>query len=289
MKKLTQGYVEKEIEKCGHKLLSKYVNNRSKLDILCPEGHKYSTNYMIFRDLRSVYKCPICANNNRAKSRRHTIEEVRKDIESEGYTLLSTEYKNNKEKIYFKCKKGHVYATTYYRWKYRGVRCSICSGKASKPYKDIKKSFERENYILLTNNYTGCDQILEYICSKGHYNKTKWGSWNTNNRRCPTCSSINRSGENHYNWKGGISSEPYCPIWSDKDYKESIKQRDNYICQNPYCYKTTDRLVIHHIDYDKKNCHPSNLITVCNSCNSRANIDREWHKEWYQIIVKKKN
>ena len=50
----------------------------------------------------------------------------------------------------------------------------------------------------------------------------------------------------------------------------------------------TGRLSIHHIDYDKKNCHPSNLITVCIGCNGRANTDRDWHKSWYQTIMSKK-
>ncbi len=93
-------------------------------------------------------------------------------------------------------------------------------------------------------------------------------------------------GHNNPAWKGGISFEPYCEIWKDKEYKEDIKIRDNYRCINPYCsslYK--DKLVIHHINYEKKNCGPTNLITVCNSCNSKANVDREWHKSWYRAIL----
>jgi len=27
------------------------------------------------------------------------------------------------------------------------------------------------------------------------------------------------TGELHWNWKGGISCEPYCEIWMDKEYK----------------------------------------------------------------------
>lgn len=95
-------------------------------------------------------------------------------------------------------------------------------------------------------------------------------------------------GENNPNWKGGISCEPYCQVWSDKEYKESIKQRDYHTCQNPYCYKKAKRLHIHHVDYNKKNCGPDNLITVCVGCNSRANKDREWHTAWYQIIMNHK-
>lgn len=95
-------------------------------------------------------------------------------------------------------------------------------------------------------------------------------------------------GKNNPNWKGGISCEPYCDAWADKEYKESIKQRDGYRCMNPDCWKTSKRLSIHHIDYNKKNCKLNNLITLCNSCNSRANKDREWHQNFYSEIMKAK-
>lgn len=97
------------------------------------------------------------------------------------------------------------------------------------------------------------------------------------------------SGENHWNWKGGISCESYCDQWKDKEYKESIKERDGYICLNPECNRNYKRLNIHHIDYNKKNCHPFNLITICASCNMKANKDRKWHKAWYQAIIDKRS
>ena len=93
----------------------------------------------------------------------------------------------------------------------------------------------------------------------------------------------------HWNWKGGISCEPYCYIWLDKEFKESIKERDNYQCQNPDCRGTSERLTIHHVDYNKKNCGPENLITLCNSCNSRANFDREWYIAYYREIMRRRN
>ena len=94
-------------------------------------------------------------------------------------------------------------------------------------------------------------------------------------------------GENHHNWRGGISFEPYCPIWACKEFKEYIKERDGYKCQNPDCWGTADHLplAIMHIDNDKMNCHPDNLITGCISCNSRANKDRKWHTLWYKAIM----
>jgi len=92
-------------------------------------------------------------------------------------------------------------------------------------------------------------------------------------------------GENSPGWKGGISCNPYCDAWADKEYKESIKERDNYTCQNPDCKNNSNILCVHHIDYDKKNCAPKNLITLCNSCNSRANFNRGyWQKLYFNVI-----
>ncbi len=96
------------------------------------------------------------------------------------------------------------------------------------------------------------------------------------------------SGPNHPQWKGGISAEPYCDIWLDQDYKQSIKDRDNNQCQNPDCWGTSNKLCGHHIDYNKKNCHPWNIITICQSCNTRANHNRKYWQEFYQQIMTKK-
>lgn len=95
-------------------------------------------------------------------------------------------------------------------------------------------------------------------------------------------------GDKNPNWRGGISCEPYCQIWTDKEYKQSIKDRDGNECQNPDCWNTAERVALHHINYIKKDCSPLNLITLCTSCNSRANKDREEHTLFYQNIMKEK-
>jgi len=95
-------------------------------------------------------------------------------------------------------------------------------------------------------------------------------------------------GERNPNWKGGISFEGYCPIWTDKEYKEAIKERDNHQCQNPFCSGNYNYLVPHHINYNKQDCRPKNLLTLCNRCNSKANGNREYHQYFYTEIVLQK-
>jgi len=95
------------------------------------------------------------------------------------------------------------------------------------------------------------------------------------------------SGENNPNWNGGISKDPYCfefDVW----LKEEIKERDNYHCKNPDCTNEITKnnpLCTHHIDYNKKNCSTNNLVTICRNCNSKANFNRKYWKEFYKSIV----
>jgi len=89
-----------------------------------------------------------------------------------------------------------------------------------------------------------------------------------------------------WNWKGEISSQGYCSSWLDKEFKQDIKDRDGNKCLNPICEsKNPNDLVGHHIDYDKQNCNPINIITVCRSCNLKANYERDWHQSWYEAII----
>jgi len=97
----------------------------------------------------------------------------------------------------------------------------------------------------------------------------------------------NLSGINHYSYDPNRNYE-YCQIFSDNEFKNSIKERDNYKCSNKDCWETTKTLCIHHIDYDKKNCHPDNLICVCISCNVRANSNKSYWEKYYKSLIRKK-
>ena len=87
-------------------------------------------------------------------------------------------------------------------------------------------------------------------------------------------------GKNCHMWRGGIAFEPYGPEFNKK-LKKQIRTRDNHTCQlcGDRILKNTKKkfLAIHHIDYNKRNNSPFNLITLCNFCNSSVNKSRE---EW---------
>ncbi len=51
--------------------------------------------------------------------------------------------------------------------------------------------------------------------------------------------------------------------------KETVRRRDNNMCQKCGTGKDMSTLMIHHIDMNKKNNDMMNLVTVCHSCHSK--------------------
>lgn len=91
-----------------------------------------------------------------------------------------------------------------------------------------------------------------------------------------------KKGELSPNWKDGSSLEIYGDGF-DKKLKEQIRKRDGYRCQE--CFREQSelrtknnmprKLSIHHIDFNKKNNNPSNLISLCLNCHSQTQFDRD--------------
>lgn len=138
------------------------------------------------------------------------------------------------------------------RWKGGKPKCIIC-GKILSSY-DAKKC-------------SGCYRKA-IIASKASFKKGQF------------------AGSKHYNWKGGISREPY-GFDFNKELKELIRKRDLYKCRK--CGAPQEefvkRLPIHHIDYDKKNNNPKNLITLCQKCNPEVNYSRDYWTDYFMKEV----
>jgi hypothetical protein len=97
-----------------------------------------------------------------------------------------------------------------------------------------------------------------------------------------------RHGAQCPSWRGGVSFLPYGSDWT-KQLKRSIKTRDNHQCQNPKCVSLFSSLVVHHVDYDKCNNNPTNLITLCVNCHSQTTAHNvaQWIM-YYQAIMRLK-
>jgi len=93
-------------------------------------------------------------------------------------------------------------------------------------------------------------------------------------------------------WLGGLSFEPYTPDFNT-EFKNLVKLRDNFCCLNCGISEqkniiiTNKKLVIHHIDYDKKNTCLYNCCSLCNRCNILANKNRDEWRVYYQNKLNK--
>lgn len=217
-----------------------------------------------------------------------SINEIKAYLNHIGYECLTERYPTPDKRIKVKCSRGHVYNPKWYYIKY-GFRCRKCERYSRKiGIEKVRGYAESLNLILLSKVYKNARTKLKFECSRGHIIEKHWDLLRRGHG-CQECRFIDQHGDGNPCWRGGVSFEKYCEIWKDTEYKDFIKERDGYKCLNPYCNRRyLNYLNIHHIDYDKKNCHPNNLITVCVSCNSLANVDRKWHKAWYQAIMSKR-
>lgn len=96
-------------------------------------------------------------------------------------------------------------------------------------------------------------------------------------------------GKDCHFWKDGKSFEIYPVDWT-RSLKIAIRERDKYTCQLCGEKQEKDTYSVHHIDYDKKNCNPDNLTTLCRSCHIKTNFNRENWIEYFKnkfICLKK--
>jgi len=276
---LNINYIKEFSQRFDYECISDEYFSSLKLFFRCDKGHIYECWWNAFQQGQ---RCPYCSKNKKLN-----IIIIRRIARKENYDILSNEYINSHTKYWFKCDKNHYFEKSWTNFK-EGQRCPICNGNYRYKISDIIHLLKQDNYELIKyyNN-----NRLKVNCKNNHTYYTSLANYKSG-YRCRKCFSeklkIERIGLNNPGWKGGISCEPYCEVWLDKDYKESIKERDGHRCLNPECNKTTDKLSIHHIDYNKKNCLPRNLITICISCNAKANKNRIWHESWYKAIIERR-
>lgn len=130
--------------------------------------------------------------------------------------------------------------------------------------------FENKNYLLLEKIYINCDTNMKYIClNHKDYGIQECTLFNaiTYSDNCELCIHEKLSGENHWNWQGGITSERD-KIKQSKEYTDwriKVFERDNYTCQ--VCGEKGGKLNVHHIhnfsDYPELRFDINNGITIC--------------------------
>jgi GNAT superfamily N-acetyltransferase len=211
-RKKTFEEVKDIIEKEGYTLLSKtYTNNKQKLEILCPEGHKYNVRLANFDSLEQ--RCSKCAGLKKL-----TQEEVEQFFRKRGEILIS-QYINCKTPLEVQCKKGHIYKIVYNNASFSDQGCKICySGPGKKKtFEEVKNIIKKENYKLISDTYTDARTKLELVCPNEHSWTVSLDSFVNGEYRCPKCSLSHVS-----------RSELKLLKWINQYYPSAIKYKTPY-------------------------------------------------------------
>jgi len=144
-----------------------------------------------------------------------------------------------------------------------------------------------------SNQYIDGRTITQYLCKdcnkKIHQSSVLYRS---KTQLCKSCvRKGNRSplfgkrGKQTNGYIHGLAYQPYNSSFN-RHLKNTIRQRDNFKCQ---CCELIEKhnksLSIHHIDYNKENCKVSNLISLCPSCHSKSNGDRDYWFAYYTYLM----
>ena len=262
---------------------TEYISSKQTLDYTCKYGNKHSVMWNNFQQ-GTRCRCGL-------EKQGYTTEQVIKQFQDRNYVLETKEYINNKQILDYICANGKRHSITFSGF-LKNEKCACYSENAKHEFDFIKSEFDAKGLIVTSTEYINNSTKLDYVCKKRGHKGSMTYICLTLSKGCAMCSNdecaIRMTGEGSPFWRGGISFDSYCDAWADKEYKLDIKQRDSR-CQNPYCKCNGGSLCLHHIDYDKQNCHPNNLILLCSSCHSYSNHNRDWHKSWYQTIMANKH
>lgn len=118
---------------------------------------------------------------------KHTLKYIQKQIRKRGGRLLSSEYKNNKSKIFIQCGKKHIWQTTWGTIQ-KGHWCPECADTAPS-IEEVRKVVAKKGGKLLSKSYRNAKTKLKVRCERCQsvWNPTmdaiRKGHW------CPRCSS----------------------------------------------------------------------------------------------------
>jgi hypothetical protein len=167
-------------ERGGECLSTEYRNSAEKLRWRCARGHEWEATG---RDVRNSDSwCPKCAGVARL-----TIADAQRAAAAQGGQCLSTDYRNSRTKLRWRCAKGHEWEAALADIANNGNWCAVCSRKAKLTIEEMRSIATERGGECLSERYVNLNTKLDWRCALGHEwratpNNVKHGrSW------CPEC------------------------------------------------------------------------------------------------------
>lgn len=169
--------------KSGKCLSKDYTDNKTKLEWRCSKGHIWKTTPS---QIKSGAWCPYCAKNQPL-----SLKDAQISAKSRSGECLSDRYINNRSKLKWKCRKGHIWKNSLSHIK-SGQWCPICaierrSTKRRLSIEEVKYLAKRSKGKLLSKEYINAHTNLKWQCEKGHIWEATLLSVKYKGRWCPFC------------------------------------------------------------------------------------------------------
>lgn len=205
-------------------------------------------------------------------TRRLSYEYVKKVFEDRGCILLSTEYKNNTLPLKYICSCGYKTTTRFTNFS-RGHKCKNCRSKAVSSSRrftleQVREIFEKGGCKLVSKEYLGSSEPLDYICECGRKSTILLGNFQKGTR-CRHCGYDKLRGDKHYNWNPSKDKDSRnTPEY--RKWRKEVLERDEYICQK--CGETYWSMTAHHVfnykDNEESRYDVDNGTTLCRPCHT---------------------
>ncbi len=157
----------------------------------CAAGHRWTASPTSV--LHGGSWCPACAGQVGP-----SIEILASKAAARGWTLLSTQYVNAKEKLQFRCALGHETWLSSDNFQ-RGKGCGVCKRLAAGSTRrhslaDAQEGAARRGGQCLSTEYHNSQRKLRWRCARGHEWEAIWssvrkGSW------CVQCHRLDSAGK----------------------------------------------------------------------------------------------
>jgi hypothetical protein len=189
MTKLTHEFVESYFMKQDCKLLSRYINNRTKIKYMCKCGN-IST--ITFGDFKHGRRCG-CKIKDFAKKRRHSIEFIKNVFNQKNCILLEINYLNTHHPMRYICVCGKESKISFAAFQ-SGRRCKECGiNKNRHPQYPLNHVMKKKCQSLLKNTLIaigkrkitktkillgyGTQELWEHIVNHTNWDRVKKTKW----------------------------------------------------------------------------------------------------------------
>ncbi len=121
--------ISKKLQKHGYILLSEdYDSQKPNVKVKCPEGHE---TIVWWQHFKNNFECSICKNGRlfylTSRGKFEQAFKVMKEYANKfDYEILENEYIPQRNKMFFKCPKGHEYDVSFNTFQ-AGHRCPLCN------------------------------------------------------------------------------------------------------------------------------------------------------------------